>query len=154
MNHKQRLVSLVTAALFMACNLAVAEWLVTPEEAIASASQFKKFPGMSSKSMPVLGAPEINLITPSLASTVKSPVDIQLYFHPKEGAAIEPASFRVLYGCFGVDITSRILKYGVPTEEGIKVNHANLPKGDHRLVIQVSDKRQRKGETEIAFKVE
>lgn len=146
--------ALLAASLLIGCSAACAEWLVTPKEAADSTAQFKKFPGMSAKAMPVLGAPEISLIKPSISAAVKAPVDIQMNFHPKDGSGIDPSSFRVLYGFFGVDITSRILKYGQPTEEGIKVSHADLPRGDHRLVVQVTDKKQRQGQTEINFKVD
>lgn len=109
---------------------------------------------MSAKALPVSGAPEISVVKPSVSAAIKTPVDIQMGFHSKDGSGIDASSFRVLYGFFGLDITNRILKHGVPTEEGIKVNHADIPQGVHRLVIQVSDKRQRKGQTEIDFKVE
>ena len=145
---------LIAAVWLFGGHAVCAEWLVTPKEAADSAAQYKKYPGMSSKAMPVSGAPEIRLVKPSISAVVKTPVDIQLFFHSQDGAGIAPSSFRVLYGFFGVDITSRILKYGVPTEDGIKVNHAELPRGDHHLVVQVADKRQRQGQTEIDFQVD
>lgn len=154
MKRKPFAVMLLAAIWFFGCHTACAEWLVTPKEAADSATQFKKYPGMSAKALPVAGAPEISLVKPSIAAAVKTPVDIQLFFHSQDGAGIAPSSFRVLYGFFGVDITNRILKYGQPTEEGIKVNHADLPRGDHRLVVQIMDNRQRQGQTEISFQVD
>lgn len=151
---RQLFIQLTGFFLLIVCSAVNADWLVTPKEAAESQAQYKKFPGMSAKAFPVMGAPEISLIKPSLSGVVKTPVDIQMVFKPKDGAEIDLSSFRVLYGFLGIDITSRLLKHAVPTEDGVKVSHADLPQGSHHLVIQVADKRQRKGQADIEFKVE
>lgn len=153
--YKPALGMLIAAILLLNTKMALGtDWLITPEETAASELRYKTTPLFSAKSLPVQGAPEIKLVAPADAAAIKPPVDIQLAFYAKDNSGIEVSSFRVLYGSFGIDITKRILKYGVPTENGIRVNHAELPQGHHVLFVQITDKLHRTGETEFNLDVE
>lgn len=134
--------------------LLAADWLITPEELAADQVTHGSSIGALSMPLPVSGAPEIRLVKPEDAVRTRSPLDIQLVFKAQDNAGIEPDSFRVLYGFFQKDITSRILKYGVLTEQGVLARHVEIPPGEYRLLVQVADKHQRMGETVINLKVE
>ena len=55
--------------------VAAAQWLVTPEEAAASMAAP---PPLVMRSVPVPGAPVINVLAPSLTAPVSSPTRIQV----------------------------------------------------------------------------
>ena len=142
---------LVFFTVFAPC--AHAQWLVTAEEASASqAAPQALAPRTTSPVVP--GAPRVNLLTPSLAATVPSPTRIQLRFEAAAPAAIKPETFKVRYGAFKLDITSRITAASKVTAEGIDVAEASLPKGSHRLFIEIQDSVGRVGERTVAFVVE
>jgi outer membrane protein OmpA-like peptidoglycan-associated protein len=125
--------------------------LVTDQEALASRSAP---PRLEPRSVPVPGAPRIELLQPDVTSPVPSPTAIQVRFEPAADAAIDPASFRVRYGTFRIDITSRITEAARITASGIDVPQAALPKGSHRLYIQIQDTLGRDAERRVTFTVE
>ena len=69
-------------------------------------------------------------------------------------AAIDPSSFRVLYGRLGLDITARLLAAVKPTATGLDVVGAKLPSGEHRLTVEISDTAKRIGRREFKVLVE
>lgn len=122
-------------------------------EAEAQASRAAPEP-MTMKAVPVPGAPQINLLTPSLSGAVPSPTRIQLRFVPTAPAVIVPDSFKVRYGSFRLDITARLKGSAQVTAEGIDVSEATLPKGSHKLYIEIQDSVGRLGERLVQFAVE
>ena len=54
-------------------------------------------------------------------------------------ASIKPDTFKVRYGAFKLDITGRITAAPKVTAEGIDVAEAALPKGSHRLSIEIQE---------------
>jgi hypothetical protein len=128
-----------------------AQWLVTPEEAAASLAAP---PPLVMRSMPVAGAPVISVLSPNLTAPVPSPTRIQVRFEPAAPATIRPETFRVRYGSLRIDITGRITSASTITPEGIDVSQASLPKGSHRLFIEVQDSAGRSGERQVQFTVE
>lgn len=129
-----------------------APWvLVTEQEALAARAAPEP---MASKAVPAPDSPRINLLLPNLASPVASPTRIQLKFEPTAPAKIRPESFKVRYGAFRLDITSRITAASQVTSEGIDVAEAALPKGAHRLFVEIQDSQGRTSERQLQFVVE
>ncbi|MEK8045630.1 hypothetical protein [Ideonella margarita] len=128
------------------------DWLVTPDEVARSAA----VPMPVTLVARAAGAPAIEVLRPLLegnGTQVVSPVPIELRFKPAADAAIDVASFRVLYGAFRIDVTQRLLKSVVVRPDGLKVEQAAIPSGSHRLVVQVTDTLGRQGSRELNFSV-
>ena len=143
----------VAAMALLASPEVKAQWLVTPEEAQASQAAPQ---ALTPRTAPVVtpGAPRVNLLAPNLANTVPSPTRIQVRFEATAPASIKPDTFKVRYGAFKLDITGRITAASKVTAEGIEVAEAALPKGSHRLFIEIQDSMGRVGERVAAFVVE
>jgi hypothetical protein len=84
---------------------------------------------------------------------VPTPTPIRIRFEPSSPATIRPESFRVRYGTLRLDITSRITAASKVTALGIDVAEATLPKGPHRLFVEVQDSMGRTGERVLQFEV-
>ena len=145
-------VCLAVAALAGAASaIAQTSWLVTPEE--ASASRASPMP-LVPRTTAAPGSPRINLLTPALPGTVNSPTRIQVRFETTLPATIKPESFKVMYGAFKLDITGRITSSSKVTAQGIDVPEAALPKGSHRLWLEIQDSAGRQGMRQVDFVVE
>jgi hypothetical protein len=68
--------------------------------------------------------------------------------------ADNPSTFKVMYGTFKIDITSRITKFVKVTKDGFALESAQIPAGKHRLTMQVMDEKQRVAEREMRLEVE
>ena len=130
-----------------------AQWLVNDQEVALDRAAPEPL-GM--KAIPAPNAPRINLVAPALAgnATVSSPTRILVRFEPSQPATINPESFRVKYGSLKLDITSRITAASKVTADGIDVSEARLPKGAHRLLIEIEDSLGRVGERLVQFTIE
>jgi hypothetical protein len=132
-------------------------WLVTPDEVNQETAWRAVNPEplmLRPKNVPP-GKPDIAMVTPAvLADPLKTPFPIRIAFKAKDGAVIKPETFRALYGFLKVDITERLTGKAKVTMEGINVESAAIPSGSHRLVLRVSDDKNREGEAEIRFTVE
>ena len=100
--------------------------------------------------------PQIDILKPEPAADlkVKAPFAISVQFKAQPDAAIDPASFKVLYGAFKLDITSRITKFVKVAKEGFSMDNAQIPAGKHRLILQVQDELKRVAERELKVEVE
>lgn len=127
-----------------------AQVLVTEAEAAASRAAPEP---PAPKLAPVPDAPRIDVLAPDLEAPVPSPTRIQIRFEPKPPAAIRPESFRVRYGALRLDITGRITSASKVTAEGIDVAEAVLPKGAHKLLVEIQDSLGRVGERQLQFTV-
>ncbi|PUE25262.1 hypothetical protein [Limnohabitans sp. Jir72] len=129
-------------------------WLVNPQEAI----EFEGEAGFMAQ--PILRAravmPLIDILQPESVpdGKLKAPFAIAVAFRPQNDAPIDPSSFKVLYGGLKFDITSRLTQYAHITTEGFKLENANIPKGKHRLTLQIQDTKQRLAERELRIEVE
>src|SRR3974390_849716 len=83
------------------------------------------------------GAPTITIQEPDITRPIRLPVDIRIRFHAAADARIAVNSLRVRYGFLGIDITRRILAHARPTPSGMFVGGAELPRGRHRVTIQI-----------------
>ena len=125
--------------------------LVTIDEMNASNSAKPPF---TAKAIALKDAPLIELSAPKLSAPISSPTPIELKFQPTPPSAVKPETFKVLYGSFEIDITKRILNVAKVTESGVIVQEANLPKGNHKLLMVIEDTAGRKGSKAMDFQVQ
>ena len=85
------------------------------------------------------GAPTIRIEEPDITRSIRSPVNIRISFQTAANARIAVNSLRVRYGFLGIDITRRILAHARPTSSGVFVEDAELPRGRHKVTIQIAD---------------
>jgi hypothetical protein len=98
--------------------------------------------------------PAIRVVSPSAAGTaVAAPVRIEVAFTPTPGARIVPSTFRVLYGLLKIDLTERLRQHATVTENGVVVDGAKVPDGQHRLILQVADDKGNTAEQELRIRV-
>lgn len=133
---------------------AITDWLITPKEA----TSFKGEEGFNEPIAlrPRGLMPSIDIIKPepTIDTKIKAPFAINVVFRPQPDAAIDPTSFRVLYGALRVDITGRITKFVKVSPTGFLLENAQIPAGKHRLTLQVQDEKQRVAERELRVDVE
>lgn len=129
-------------------------WLVSPAEArqFRGEEGYNEPPALRPKAL----MPAIEVLRPETAADqkVKAPFAITVQFKSLPDAAIDPGSFKVMYGALRVDITQRITKYVQITPAGFSLDNAQIPVGKHRLTLQVKDEKQRVAERELRFEVE
>jgi hypothetical protein len=102
-----------------------------------------------------LGAPTITVVKPDHSASIQPPVDIEVRFTPAAGSTVNIASLKILYGFLKLDVTQRILKApGVDVSAaGLKASGAQLPVGNHKLLIEVADNLGRTGQQLLEFSV-
>lgn len=158
--HAVRLLAVVCLALpMLAAGPAVAQAfdLVTAAEAEQAAraelaAQARAKPRPRSLSRAAL--PAIRVVVPAdQAATLPLPLRIQLAFSPAPGARIVPSSFRILYGLLKIDLTERLRQHATIDENGVVVEGARMPDGQHRLLLQVADDQGNVGEQELRLRV-
>jgi len=129
-------------------------WLITPAEALQYKGEegFYEPPALRPRAV----VPLIDILKPEPVADlkVKAPFAIAVQFKGQLDAAIDPTTFKVLYGAFKVDITSRITKFVKVTREGFALENAQIPVGRHRLTLQIQDEKQRVAERELRLEVE
>ncbi len=129
-------------------------WLVTAEEAkrFEGEAGFNEQPALRARAL----VPLIDIVKPEPTTDlrVKAPFAIAVLFKGQADAAIDPKTFKVMYGAFKIDITNRITGFVKVTKEGFALDNANIPAGKHRLTLQVMDEKQRVAERELRVEVE
>ena len=129
-------------------------WLVTPAEAreFKGEEGFYEQPALRPRAL----MPQIDILKPDAMADmkVKAPFAISVLFKGQSDAPIDPSTFKVLYGTFKIDITSRITKFVKVTKEGFALESAQIPAGKHRMTMQVMDEKQRVAERELRVEVE
>ena len=97
--------------------------------------------------------PQIRVLAPPLGKAT-SPLELELQFVPTASAPIRPETLRICYvGAVTMDITKRITDRASITENGLHVSGVQLPRGHHRLVMVIADRRGRLGRSEAAFDI-
>jgi hypothetical protein len=100
--------------------------------------------------------PAISVVSPTVATGangVAAPVRIEVAFKAAPGTRIVPSTFRVLYGLLKIDLTDRMRKHATVTESGVVVERAQVPDGQHRLILQVADDQGNTAEQELRIRV-
>jgi hypothetical protein len=131
--------------------------LITPDEARAElAAAARSSSELRTRSLPIPkpGQPAIRVVSPiAPGASVPAPLRIEVSFQPAPGARIVPSSFRVLYGVMKIDLTERMKKHATVTEAGVVVEQAQVPEGQHRLILQVADDQGNTAEQELRIRV-
>jgi hypothetical protein len=131
--------------------------LVTAAEARQAAKAEAEAPGIITPRQvptPKPNAPGIKVVAPVAAGVpVAAPLRIEVAFTPTPGTRIVPGSFRVLYGLLKIDLTERLRQHATVTENGVVVDRANVPDGQHRLFLQVADDKGNTAEQELRIRV-
>ncbi len=101
-------------------------------------------------------APTITVVKPGHSAHLQPPIDIDVHFAPAPGATINISTLKILYGFLKLDITRRILQApGVRVSpEGLKASGAQLPRGSHKLLIELADNLGRTGRQPVEFTVQ
>ena len=126
-------------------------WLVTPEEALKSQAVAM---APAPKAIAPNAGPKILIASPEISRPISSPTKIAVKFETLAPAQVQPESFKVRYGAFGIDITERILAASKVTAQGIEVSDVKLPKGSHSLALEIRDSMGRVGQQDVRFVVE
>lgn len=141
--------------------------LITPaeaqQEAAAQAAEAAR-PRVVPRSLPVPRdpgprpaeprRPAIRVLEPRPADVpVAAPLRIELAFNAAPGTRIVPESFRVLYGLLKIDLTERLRSHAAISETGVVLERAQVPDGQHRLLLQVADDRGNLAEQELRIRV-
>ena len=148
--HRRSVISGVIASSYVGICRANAWPLVTrPEARRENAAPHHE----SSRANTRAGAPTIRIDEPDITRPIRSPVRIRISFQAATGARIMTNTLRVRYGFLGLDITRRILAHATPTPSGISVDDAELPRGHHRVTVQIADNLGRVGTQSAEFNV-
>lgn len=124
--------------------------LVTPEEArlpdaklppyedfLRQRDLLKPFQEFATPKEPPVKGPVIELITPKDGAIYTGPLDIRVRFVPR-AADVDPETLYVEYvKLWGINITDRVRPY--TTKEGIQVENAKFPSGNHTVKISIAD---------------
>jgi hypothetical protein len=102
---------------------------------------------------PRSGTPTIRIEEPDITRPIRLPANIRIRFQAAGDARIEVSTLRVRYGFLGIDITRRILAHARPNPSGVFVEDAELPRGRHRVTIQIADTMGRSGTQSFDFNV-
>ena len=147
------------AALALSATLALAAagahaqaWsLVTQAESDAEQARLKQsvlLPKAATK-----GAPQIEIVEPDLRNALAAPLVIRIKFVPEGASTLVPASLRVYYGVFGIDITERLMKRAHFENDMLVLDRADIPAGTHRLLLTIKDSTDRTAEKLLTLTV-
>lgn len=96
--------------------------------------------------------PGVRVVQPDLAGGVSSPFNLKVVFEPRGGAKIDLAATRVTYlKATPVDLLPRV-KSGL-SEQGLVLEGAETPPGEHAIQISVQDSEGRVTNTVIQLNV-
>ena len=151
------LLALGAAALLAGCNV-IPGISLNLGIMLVSSAEVDKYKGDVNESItiPLSGdEPAIEIVRPVVKEgKVASPVAIEVRFKPVAGKTIDPASFKLYYGAFKIDVTDRLLKTAKVTPTGFSIDKVDIPSGSHRLVMRVGDDTGAVGIKEIRFTVD
>jgi hypothetical protein len=154
MTTQQVRLSIVATVLSFAMSLPVqAVVLVTSDEAKQSAKSTVMESLLDSAVDPSVVRPAIEIRQPSLLSQpLGTPLAIELSFLAAD-APIVPDSFRAYYGNLKLNITDRIVKKVKVLADGLRIDDAEIPSGQHKILLIIEDEKGRRGERELKFTV-
>jgi hypothetical protein len=151
------LLAVSTAAVVAGCN-AIPGVSLNLGIMLVSAAEVAQYKGDAAENItiPLAGdEPAIEIVRPVVKEgKVASPVAIEVRFKPVTGKTIDPASFKLYYGAFKIDVTDRLLKTAKVTSTGFSIDKVDIPAGSHRLVMRVGDDTGAVGIKEIKFSVD
>ena len=90
---------------------------------------------------------------PPKTGMIQSPFAFKVKFEPHGGTQIDLDTLTVVYKRIpAIDLTARLKPYVRP--DGIDMPSAEVPAGDHRIMIFVKDSAGHEGQADIRFDVE
>lgn len=96
--------------------------------------------------------PAIKVVGPDLSAPLTSPFNLKLAFEPRGGAKIDTSAVKVVYlKATPVDLLPRV-KNGL-TEQGLVLEGAETPPGEHAIQISVQDSEGRVTNTVLQLTV-
>ena len=150
----KKLIAILTFSALPWAVHAQTDWLISPAEAVSYQGEagFDQPAALRARAI----VPQIDILKPEVVNDlkVKAPFAISVLFKSQSDAAIDPSTFKVMYGALRFDITSRITKFVTVTPTGFSLDKAQIPPGKHRLILQVQDDKQRVAERELRVEVE
>jgi hypothetical protein len=119
--------------------------LITEQEA--------KLPDDDTRSRGISRGPKILLISPAPhAGFIKSPFNLKIRFESFAGAMVDPDSIVITYKKMPpIDLTQRVKTF--LQSNGINLDNAEVPPGEHRFRVDVKDSDGRPGSTEFTIRV-
>lgn len=138
--------------LCIASPLAMADLIVTQEE--FDRYQNYTAPSKAEVDKSSIDGPKIVVFQPDLDKAIKSPFPIEIFFQPNEGKKISWKTFKVFYGNFQFDITSRFLKEARLTGNSVYIDKVDIPVGYHKLTIKISDEGNKSTQKDFLVLVE
>jgi hypothetical protein len=98
----------------------------------------------------VTRGPKIEFVSPAAQT---SPIRLSIKFQSYGGAAIDPATVRMVYlRASNVEVTPRIKPY--VTGSGIEIPQAELPPGNHVLRVDLKDTEGRAASTSFTLNID
>lgn len=96
--------------------------------------------------------PRILVNSPLPGESYAPPVPIDIRFEPRDKVKVDLASLKVVYvKLFKIDITERISPY--VKDNGIQVAQADLPVGNHKLILSIADENGRSSSQMIQLQI-
>lgn len=125
-----------------------ADWLIAPGEVSPHNTAALPLPRVRGHD----GRPRIRVVSPK-GERLTMPIAIDVRFEAEEGAAIDPASLKVIYlSLFELDISDRVQPY--ITSQGLLMEDAKLPTGDHTIEISIADNQGRQTRERLRFSIQ
>jgi len=150
---------MVTGSYFKLCLAAVAlapALLATPAAAVTLITEQEAHlpPDNSVLRSGVERGPDIIAVYPQPnTGMIQSPFEFKVKFQPHGGTQIDLDTLRVVYKRVpAIDLTGRLKDFIRP--DGIDMPKAEVPPGDHRIMIFVRDSAGHEGQADIRFDVE
>ena len=148
-----RLSTVCTVLALVLCLPAQAVVLVTSDEAQQSVKSTAVESLLDTAADPNGVRPAIEIRRPQLLSQpLTAPLAIELSFLAAD-APIVPETFRAYYGNLKLNITDRIVKKVKVFAEGLRIDDAEIPSGQHKILLVIEDEKGRRGERELKFTV-
>ena len=95
-------------------------------------------PGLYEVGRSLNEGPEIEVIAPETDKSQVAPVKIVVRFISRNGREVDLSKFKVeALKFFTIDITERTLPF--TTQEGIRIERAKLPSGEHKIRVTIGD---------------
>lgn len=94
--------------------------------------------------------PKVKVVSPKVDEKYKPPLKVIVTFIPRDNHPVDLSSLKVECLKFiSIDLTPRVLPYA--TKEGINIENAKLPSGNHTLRLTIRDVAG--GTTQEIFKI-
>ena len=125
-----------------------AEQLISEAEAAMPASSDA---GMTLRG--ITRGPSVEVVSPAPNAHLKSPLALVVKFNARNNATIDKDSVKITYiKAKAVDLTPRVKAF--VTDDGIDMEKAEVPPGNHTLRVDVKDSQGRASTTMIKMSVE